>query len=220
MGFDVIQDYIEGRNRPETRFVPLGIVVHSTANPGSTAKNNRDYFNNHTGSKSSAHAVIDWSSIIAVIPCNEVAFHAGPTANATLLGIELCEPWGDDEYSQFDEVWNRAVWFVAQKCLTYGWATDDVYSHRGISQMYGETDHTDPIGFFAKYGKTWDEFLQAVEQEMKGEDTTQTITVIVKEQKVPAVLVGNKTYVELDAYVKATETKILWDPVDKVVTVK
>lgn len=54
----------------------------------------------------------------------------------------------------------------------------------------------------------------------KGEDTTALIKVIVKGQEVPAVLIGNKTYVELDAFKQANETKIIWDPTDKVVTVK
>lgn len=57
-------------------------------------------------------------------------------------------------------------------------------------------------------------------QDLRGGDVMQTIKVNVRGQEVPAVLVGNKTYVELDSYVKATETKVIWDPVDKVVTVK
>lgn len=171
MRYEIIQNYITSSNRPGRPLSAQGIVVHATDNPGATAQNHHDYWQNHPEAESSAHAVIDWECIMALIPVNEVAWHAGRTANSLYLGVELCEPYdGDDEYGKFNEVWQRAVWFVAQKCLAYGWnTTDNVFSHRGISQMYRETDHTDPIGYFAKYGKTWDDFLAAVDQEMKGD---------------------------------------------------
>jgi N-acetylmuramoyl-L-alanine amidase len=168
MRYDIIQNYITSRNRPGLKLSAQGIVVHSTDNPGATAQNHHDYWQREASAKASAHAVIDWTAIMALIPVNEIAWHAGPTANGRFLGVELCEPYNGD-YTKFNEVWNRAVWFVAQKCLAYGWNTvDHVFSHRGITLMYGDTDHMDPIPYFAKYGKTWDDFLAAVDQEMKG----------------------------------------------------
>lgn len=188
MRFEIIPNYITSSNRPGLSLSAQGIVVHSTANPGATAQNHHDYWQREASAKASAHAVIDWDCIMCLIPVNEVAWHAGPTANSRFLGVELCEPYdGDDDYNKFDEVWAQAVWFAAQKCLAYGWNTaDNVFSHRGISQMYQETDHTDPIEYFAKYGKTWEDFLAAVDKEMKGEDslTVEQALAVLKEQGV------------------------------------
>jgi|GEM_PF-5017108 N-acetylmuramoyl-L-alanine amidase len=165
--YPVIQEYVVC-NRPGTAIKPVGQVVHSTADPGATAQNIRDYFNNgYRGA--STHAVIDWNSIIEMIPENEMAWHAGPTANSQYLSFEMCEPDTDDpdRASKFQEVWNRAVWYCAKTCVKYGWNTDDnIFSHYGISMMYHETNHTDPYGYFATYGKTWDQFLAEVDAEI------------------------------------------------------
>lgn len=166
--YQVIQEYL-ANNRPGTPLNPTGQVVHSTAAPGATAQNIRDYFNTHIQAEVSAHAVIDWNSIIEMIPENEMAWHAGATANRRFLSFEMCEPGADDpdRYVKFQEVWDRAVWYCAKTCVKYGWNTDDnIFSHNGISRMYHETNHTDPYGYFAAYGKTWNEFLADVDAEI------------------------------------------------------
>jgi N-acetylmuramoyl-L-alanine amidase len=169
MDYAVTRKYITGSNRPGHPLKPRGMVAHSTDDTGATAQNIRDYFNNHSEAKASAHTVIDWTGIIEMIPEDEEAWHAGPTANNLYIGVELCEP-SQDDYSKFQEVWTRAVWYFAQKCQEHSWSTGDVFSHKDISQMYHETDHSDPIMYFAKYGKTWNDFLTAVEQELQGGD--------------------------------------------------
>lgn len=166
--YQVKQEYIDN-NRPGTPLNPTGQVIHSTAAPGATAQNIRDYFRNHPEAQASAHAVIDWNSIIEMIPENEIAWHAGATANRKFLSFEMCEPAANDpeRYSKFQEVWNRAVWYCAKTCVNYGWNTNDnIFSHYGISQMYHETNHTDPYGYFATYGKTWNRFLADVAAEI------------------------------------------------------
>lgn len=210
MRFEIIQNYITSSNRPGLNLSAQGIVVHSTANPGATAQNHHDHWQDHPSAKASAHAVIDWTCIMTLIPVSEVAWHAGPTANSRFLGVELCEPYdGDDDYVKFEQVWNRAVWFVAQKCLAYGWNTaDNVFSHRGITQMYGDTDHIDPIPYFLKYGKTWDDFLAAVDQEMRGDGNLsldQALEVLVQHG-----IIGKKDYWKAAAgIVKYLDTLII-----------
>jgi hypothetical protein len=165
--YEVTQDYITN-NRSGLPLNPTGQVVHSTADPGATAQDIRNYFNNHEA-EASTHAVIDWNSIVEMIPENEIAWHAGPTANSKFLSFEMCEPAADDpdRDSKFQEVWNRAVWYCAKTCVKYGWNTNDnIFSHNGISKMYHETNHTDPYGYFAAYGKTWDQFLADVDSEI------------------------------------------------------
>ena len=170
MAYEFKQKYITGTNRPGKPLAPQGIVIHSTATPGAPAINIRDYFNNHPEAKASAHAAIDWTTIIEIIPANEKAWHAGATANNSFLGVELCEPKEHDT-AKFMEVWNRAVWYTAKACKQYGWDVSKVYSHAEISKMFHETNHTDPTSYFAEYDKSFGDFKLAVIREMKGADT-------------------------------------------------
>ncbi|MDP4158152.1 MAG: peptidoglycan recognition family protein [Bacillota bacterium] len=148
-------------NRSGQSLSPQGFVIHSTDTPNATAQNEHDYFNSGNR-QASAHYFVDSSSIIRCIPENEVAWHAGTTANHRFLSVEMCD------VESFQEVWNRTVWLVADACVRYGWTTGpNVYSHRGISAMYKETDHTDPIQFLANHGKTWDQLLAAIDSEIE-----------------------------------------------------
>lgn len=170
MAYEIKQKYITGTNRPGKPLQPQGIVIHSTATPGAPAINIRDYFNNHPQAKASAHGAIDWTTIIEIIPWSEKAWHAGATANNTFLGVELCEPKEHDP-AKFMEVWNRAVWYTSKACKQYGWDVSKVLSHDEVSKMFRETNHTDPIGYFAEYGKSFGDFKLAVMKELKGADT-------------------------------------------------
>lgn len=148
-------------NRSHKALHPQGFVIHSTDTPGAAASNEHDYFNSGDR-QASAHYFTDWVEIIRTIPEAEQAWHAGPTANSRFLSVEMCEPATNT--AQFNEVWNRTVWLVADTCVRYGWNTkDNVFSHRGISALYHETDHTDPIGFLTRCGKTWEQLLAAID---------------------------------------------------------
>ncbi len=109
---------------------------------------------------------MDWIEIIRTIPENEVAWHAGYTANHRFLSLEMCEPQGNDPV-RFEEVWARTVWLAADACIRYGWTRDNLWSHRSVSGAYGETDHTDPIDYLARYGRTWDDLLSAIDREKR-----------------------------------------------------
>lgn len=144
-------------NRSGKKLSPSGFVIHSTATPNATAQNEHDYFNGGDR-QASSHYFVDNKSIIHCIPESEQAWHAGQTANSKFLSVEMCE------IEPFQEVWNKTVWLVADACVRYGWSTGpNVYSHRGISGMYKETNHTDPIQFLANHGKTWDQLLSAID---------------------------------------------------------
>jgi len=148
-------------NRSYQRLNPVGYVIHSTGNPNDTVQGERDYFNSGDR-QASVHYFVGANTIIRCIPENEVAWGCGPTGNHRYLQVEMCEG------ESFDEVWENTVSLVAEACVRYGWYTGpNVYSHRGISQMWHETNHVDPIEFLAKHGKTWDDLLNAIDAEMK-----------------------------------------------------
>lgn len=149
-------------NRPGTPLNAHGMVIHDTDDAGATDENEDSYF--RTGYRaSSAHTFIDWDSITEIIPDNEIAWHAGPTANSMYLGLELCVPASHDP-AKFLEVWKRGVWYAALKFFKGGWATGpDLWSHAGVSARFKETDHQDPIAYFAEYGKSFSAFVSDVD---------------------------------------------------------
>jgi N-acetylmuramoyl-L-alanine amidase CwlA/microcystin-dependent protein len=167
MSYTIQQKYIS-KNRS---YVPLtvdGWVLHSTANPGATAENNYQYFNNNDVD-ASAHFFTDWTTIINTVPTTEQAWHAGPAANTRYLSVEMCEPSGYD-VAKFNEVWSRTVWLVAADLKVRGFGVDKIFSHADISNTYHETDHLDPISFLAAYGKTMQDFRNAVQGELDSSD--------------------------------------------------
>src|SRR5690606_15685100 len=95
-------------------------------NGASTAYNNRTYFNREQPS-ASAHTFIDDKYILEIIPLLEKAWHVrynvpqdnyifGADANDVAIGVELC--WGGK--INFQEAYNRYVWYHAYLCRTYG----------------------------------------------------------------------------------------------------
>ncbi|MFL0267236.1 peptidoglycan recognition protein family protein [Candidatus Clostridium radicumherbarum] len=164
MSYEIIQKYIS-KNRSGQALTAIGMVLHDTDDKGATAQNEQSYFNNNNVS-ASAHAFIDWSSIIETVPDNEVAWGSGPTSNHKFLQVELCVPTTHD-VTKFNEVWNRAVWYFAYKFvnkLNVNTITkDNLMSHAEVSNKWHETDHQDPIAYFNEYGKTVDQFRSEVQ---------------------------------------------------------
>lgn len=157
-----IHEQLISRNRPYQALEPRGIVIHSTATPGKTAQYFFDFFDSAYRS-ASAHYFADWTETVLLIPEQEVAWHAGPTANHRYLSIEMCEPAGKNP-EQFQQVWNRTVLLAADVCIRYGWnVRDNIFSHNYISYTYHESDHTDPLGFLATNNRTWDQLLDAID---------------------------------------------------------
>jgi len=158
MGYPISEQLLNV-NRSHEHLSPIGFEIHSTDNQNDTAQSERTYYNSrYLGA--SVHYFAG-TEIIRCIPENEVAGHAGPTANHKYLSVEMCEG------EPFDEVWARTIWLVADTCVRYGWSTGpDVWSHRGTSDKWHETDHQDPISYLQRNGKTWEELLSAIDSEI------------------------------------------------------
>lgn len=69
------------------------ITIHSTANPKSTAQNERKWLDNPTNTRiASWHYVVGEGEVIQAIPDGETAYHCGnSTGNVYSLGIEIVE---------------------------------------------------------------------------------------------------------------------------------
>lgn len=162
---EFIQKFIKN-NRPGTPLIPKGVVIHETGNAkGADAMAHYSYWNSSPQAKSSAHIVLDQKQIIQLIPYTERAWHAGKTANSRFIGLEICRCVPFDK-AKFDAEWEAAVGFTAaifRDVLGEEQVTaDNLLSHSEVSKRWGETDHTDPDGYFAKGGKSMDDFRREV----------------------------------------------------------
>ena len=107
-----------------------GIVIHYTANPGSTAQNNRDYFENlkitRTTSVSSHFIIGLEGEIIQCIPLNEVAY-ASNNRNKDTISIECCHP---DESGQFNDATYQSLQKLVRALMdSYHLQNQDVIRH-------------------------------------------------------------------------------------------
>lgn len=111
-----------------------GIVIHYTANPGSTAQNNRDYFNSlqdgHDTSVSSHFVVGLEGKIVQCIPTSEIAY-ASNERNIDTISIECCHP---DESGAFtDATYESMVQLTAFLCEKFGLDENAVIRHFDVT---------------------------------------------------------------------------------------
>jgi peptidoglycan hydrolase-like protein with peptidoglycan-binding domain len=78
-------------------------------------------------------------------------------------------------------------------------------SHAEVSQKWGETNHSDPIAYFAKFGKTVDMFREEVQSEINSmltgeESAPPTITTPEQPESPGRVAGANTDVLELQGY--------------------
>ena len=140
-------------SRPGTEIEKInGIVVHYTANPGSTAQENRDYFNglkdSHETEASSNFIVGLNGEIIQCVPTWEMAY-ASNSRNIDTVSIECCHP---DESGKFtDETYRSLVQLTAWLCVKFDLTEEQVIRH------YDVTGKSCPR-YFVENEEAWEEF--------------------------------------------------------------
>lgn len=140
------------------------LVIHETATPGAPAANLMRYWTNNPDYM--VHYVSDWSGAWQCINLDRLAWHVG-NANGWTVGIEICHA---TNRADFEKGWDIAVEFAAQFLKERGWGTARMVSHDYCARTWGGSDHTDPIGYFAEYGRSWNDFVVAVAKRMKGKE--------------------------------------------------
>ncbi len=135
-----------------------GIVIHYTANPGTTAQQNRNYFEGLAESKEtkvSSHFIIGLSGeIIQCVPMNEIAY-ASNERNADTISIECCI---DNDAGRFNEQTYEALveltaWLVGE----YDLEIEDIIRH------YDVTGKNCPK-YFVEHESAWVDFKLDVEK--------------------------------------------------------
>ena len=122
-------------SRPGTETNKItGIVVHYTANPGSTAMDNRNYFeglkDSHETKASSNFVVGLEGEIVQCVPTWEVAY-ASNSRNIDTVSIECCHP---DETGRFnDATYQSMVKLCAWLCMKFDLTSEDVIRHYDVT---------------------------------------------------------------------------------------
>lgn len=171
----VTQDYIEPNeySRPQKKLKKVkGVVVHYTANPGSDAKANRDYFNNlkyENASRkkpvyASSHFVIGLKGqIIQCIPLDEIAY-ASNERNKDTISIECCHP---DDTGKFNKAtYNSLVRLTAWLCSEYNLEKEDIIRHYDVTGK-------DCPRYYVKHEKKWAKFKDDVFKYMENNKEAQ-----------------------------------------------
>jgi len=111
--------------RPGTKMTATSITIHSTANPKSTALNERNWLVNPSNDRTASwHIVVDDKEIIEAIPLNEIAYHAGKReGNNTSIGIEICDSGDRTKTIQ------NTVELVAKMLHERKWGVDKLKRH-------------------------------------------------------------------------------------------
>ena len=111
-----------------------GIVVHYTANPGSTAMDNRNYFeglkDSHITKASSNFVVGLDGEIVQCVPTWVVAY-ASNSRNHDTVSIECCHP--DDTGKFNDATYRSMVQLCAWLCLKFDLNENDVIRHYDVT---------------------------------------------------------------------------------------
>ena len=143
------------------------IVIHYVANPGSTAKNNRDYFDSladqdpqKSGSSASSHFVVGLEGeVIQCIPVNEIAYANAPLNNTT-VAIEVCHP--DDSGKFNDATYESLVDLTAFLCRQLKLTPGDVIRHYDVNEKLCPK-------YYVEHEDAWEQFLKDVKAAMKTE---------------------------------------------------
>lgn len=145
-------------SRPQTALTKVrGIVIHYTANPGTTADQNRSYFENLKDShetKASSHFVIGMEGeIVQCIPSAEISY-ASNDRNSDTLSIECCHKDKTGQFTQ--ETYDSLVELTAWLCGKFNLPVDNVIRH------YDVTGKECPV-YYVENEDAWKRFKQHVQ---------------------------------------------------------
>lgn len=155
-----------GHALPEVK----NIFVHYTANPGTTAMQNRNYFENLKDShitSASAHFIIGIDGeIVQCIPLAEVAY-AVAGRNYDSVSIECCHAEADGKFSDatYQSLVHLAAWLISK----YDLETKDILRH------YDSNGKICPK-YYVEHEDAWEQFRVDVEAYIEAYGTVEAIT--------------------------------------------
>ncbi len=144
-------------SRPQTPLAEVNsIVIHYTANPGTGAESNRNYFENLRINKvtyASSHLIIGLEGeIIQCVPLDEISFASNDRNNDT-ISIECCHPDATGKFN--DKTYNSLIALTAWLCCQYDLGRDDIIRHYDVSGKLC------PL-YYVEYEDAWEAFKDDV----------------------------------------------------------
>ncbi|WP_434311084.1 peptidoglycan recognition protein family protein [Hominifimenecus sp. rT4P-3] len=140
------------------------VVIHYVGNPGTTAQQNRDYFEDIASGEEDVYMSSNFvigleGEVIACVPPGEVAY-ASNNRNSDTISIENCHP---DETGKFnDSTYQSLVKLTAWLCRQY--QLDPL--NGGVIRHHDVTGKCCPK-YFVEHEDSWKQFLQDVDDWMK-----------------------------------------------------
>ncbi|MGX9931895.1 peptidoglycan recognition protein family protein [Virgibacillus salarius] len=177
-----------------------GVVAHETANDNSTIYGEISYMmRNHENGF--VHAFVDHERIIQIHPLDYGAWGAGRHANERFVHVELVRVNNFDEFARSI---NNYADYIANIIYEYNLGVTSaeqsgqgtLWSHKAVSTHLGGTTHVDPHGYFARYGYTWEQFVELVVQKHKN------------------LINSKKANTSKLAHIKSDKTKLYESPMD------
>lgn len=128
------------------------IVIHYVGNPGSTAQQNRNYYNQPTTEVSSHFLIGLDGEVIQCIPLDEKS-SASNDRNKDTISIEVCHPDASGEFNlaSYDSLVRLTAWL----CDETGVGRNHVIRH------YDVTGKACPL-YFVDHPDAWEQFLRDV----------------------------------------------------------
>ena len=125
-------------SRPGTALKKInGLVIHYTANPGTDAEANRNYFESRkdfpdeAGNKVSSHYIVGLDgTIVQCIPENEIAY-ASNERNSDTISIECCHPKKNGKYTK--ETYQALIHLAAYLCDKYELEPERIIRHYDVT---------------------------------------------------------------------------------------
>lgn len=151
---DVQLIHLHGSARSGVKLTEVkNIVIHYVGNPGTTAQNNRDYFDKDD-TEVSSHFVIGLNGeVIQCVPLSEKSASSN-WRNKDTISIEVCHP---DESGKFNDAsYESAVKLTAFLCREFGLDKDDVIRHYDITEKICPK-------YFVEHEDAWKKFKKDVE---------------------------------------------------------
>ncbi len=138
------------------------IVIHYVGNPGTTAAQNRNYFEGLKDSKTvsaSSHYIVGLEGeIIQCVPLEEISY-ASNNRNSDTIAIECCHPDATGKFNK--KTYNSLVKLTAALLKTYGLSVEE-----GLIRHYDVTGKECPL-YFVRNEDEWYGFKLAVDSELK-----------------------------------------------------
>ena len=146
------------------------IAIHYTANPGATAQNNRDYFENLSvthEAKVSSHFVVGLEGeVIQCIPTSEMSY-ATNSRNVDTISIECCH---NDDTGVFEQAtYNSVVKLTAWLCARFGLTSEQVIRH------YDVTGKECPK-YYVDYPEAWEQMKEDIAAQITADQVLMGIS--------------------------------------------